>query len=124
MKCLKNSKNTENNNTLEQENNATIFYRIPHAGVQGETLTENLVTKLKRHIDKRFKLRNIYYMKKLSHYCNTKDKVPEYLKSHIVYEFCCPACNNKYIGKTDQNCGTRFDKYGDLEKKSLVYNLL
>ena len=42
----------------------------------------------KQHIDKLFKLRNIYQTKDLSYYyCNTKQKVPEYLKSHIVYKF-------------------------------------
>ena len=28
--------------------------------------------------------------------------MPEYVKSHIVHEFCCPACNSKYIGKTSK----------------------
>ena len=37
--------------------------------------------------------------------------MPEYLKSHIAYEFCCPACNNKYIGKTDQNFSTRVQEH-------------
>ena len=101
IKHLENRKNTKNNYTLEQENIATIFCRIPYAGAQGETLIKNLVRKLKGHIDKPFKSRNIYRTKKLSYYCNIKDKVPEYLKSHIVHEFCCPACNIKYIGKTD-----------------------
>ena len=76
-----------------------FFCRIPYVGVKGETLIKNLVRKLKRHIDKPFKLRNIYRTKKLSYYCHTKDKVPEYLKSQKVYEFCCPACNIKYIEK-------------------------
>ena len=35
----------------------------------------------------------------LSYYCNAKDKVPENLKSLIVYEYCCPVSNNIYIGK-------------------------
>ena len=101
IKRLENWKNMKNNDTLEQENIATVFCRIPYAGVQGERLIKNLVRKLKSHIEKLFKLRNIYRTKKLSYYCNRKNKVPEYLKSHIVYEFCCPPCNNKYIGKTD-----------------------
>ena len=46
-------------------------------------------------------------MRKLSYYYNTEDKLPEYPKSHIVYEYCCPACNNKYIGKTNRKFGTR-----------------
>ena len=77
--------------------------------------------KRKRHIDETFKLRNIYCTKKL-HYYYTKDKVPEYLKSHIVYELCCPACNSKYIGKTDQNFSTHIQEHSGSDKKSPVYN--
>ena len=102
IKRLENRKNTKNTDTLEQENIVAISCRTPYEGVQGETLIKNRVRKLKRHIDEPFKLRNIYCMKKLSYYCNTKDTVPEYLKSHMVYEFCCPACNSKYIGKIDR----------------------
>ena len=90
---MKVQKNTKNTDTLEQENIATIFCRIPYAGVEREKLITNLVRKLKRHIDETFKLKNIDCWKKLNYSC-----VPEYLKSQIKYEF-CPACN-KYIGKT------------------------
>ena len=76
-------------------------------------------SKNSRHIDEPFKLRNIYCTKKLSYYCNTKDKVPEYLKYHLVYEFC-----SKYIGKTDQNFGTCLQEHSGSEKKSLVSNHL
>ena len=41
-----------------------------------------------------------------------------------MYKFCCPACNNKYIGKTDQNFGTRVQEHCSLDKKSPVYNHL
>ena len=41
--------------------------------------------------------------------------MPEYLKSHIVYEFYCPACNNTCIGKTDQNFGTRVQEHSNLD---------
>ena len=49
IKRLENRKNTKNNYTLEQENIATIFCKIPYTGVQGETLIKNLIRKLKRH---------------------------------------------------------------------------
>ena len=81
------------------------------------TKRKTLVRNLKRHMDEPFKLRNIYCTKKLSYYCNTKDKVPD-------YQCCCPACNSKYIGKTDQNFDTRVQKHSGLDKKSLVYNHL
>ena len=41
-----------------------------------------------------------------------------------MYEFCCPACNSKYIGKTDWNFGTRVQEHGGLDKTLLVYNHL
>ena len=50
--------------------------------------------------------------------------MPEYLKSHIVCEFCCPACNSKYTGKTDQNFLTCVQEHSGLDKKSPVYNHL
>ena len=117
IKRLENKKNTKNTHTLEQENIATVFCRIPYAGVQGEELIKNLVKKLKRHIDEPFILRNIYRTKKLGYYCNTKDKVPEYLKPHIVYEFCCLACNSKYIGETSRNFGTHIQQHNVQTKR-------
>ena len=47
--------------------------------------------------------------------------MPEYLKSHIAYEFCCPS---KYIAKTDPNYGTSVQEHSGSDKKSQVYNHL
>ena len=84
IKRLENRKSTKNNDTLEQENIVKIFCRIPFARVQGETLIKNLVRNLKSHVGKTLKLRNIYRTKKLSCYCNAKDKVPEYLNTKYL----------------------------------------
>ena len=56
--------------------------------------------------------------------CNTKDWIPDYLKSHVIYEFSCPACNAGYIGKTDRNLGTRIKEHCGLDKNSPVFNHL
>ena len=104
-------KNTKKHNTLKQQDITTIFCRTLYVWIQGETMIKNLVSQLKRHLHKPFKLKNIYRMKKMSYYCNKKDKVPKYLKSHIGYEFFCPACNNTYIGKTDWNFDTCVQKH-------------
>ena len=60
----------------------------------------------------------------LHNYFNAKDKVPEYLKSQIVYIFYCTVCNSKYIGKTNRNFSTCVQQYSGSDKKSLVYNQL
>ena len=50
--------------------------------------------------------------------------VPDYLKSHVVYEFSCNACNAGYIGKTGWNLGTWIKEHGGLDKNSRVFNHL
>ena len=87
--------------TKIKENLPVIFSRTPYAGAQGDRLVKNLTKKLKQIISQPFILKNIYKTTKMSYYCNTKDIIPDYLKCHVVYEFCCPACNAGYIGKTD-----------------------
>ena len=44
IKHLENRKNTENTDTLKQENIATTFWRIPYAGVEREKLLEKIFT--------------------------------------------------------------------------------
>ena len=58
------------------------------------------------------------------YYCNTKDRIPDCLKSYIVYGFCCPACNAGYVDKTDRNLGTRIKQHCRLDKHSPTFNHL
>ena len=78
-----------------------MFCRIPYAGAQGDKLLKNLTKKLKLIISKPFTLANINKTTKMNYHCNTMDRIPDYLKSHVIYEFSCPACNTVYVGKTD-----------------------
>ena len=105
--------------TKIKENLPVIFWRTPYAGAQGDRLVKNLTKKLKLFI-----LKNIHKTTKMSYYCNTKGRIPDYLKSHIVYEFCCPACNAGYIGKTDWNLGTQTKEHCGLDENSPIFNQL
>ena len=93
-------------------------------GAQGDRLGKNLTKKLKRILFQPFILKNTYKTTKMRYYCNTKDIIPNYLKSHVVCEFCCPACNAGYIGKTDQNLGTWMKEQRGLGKNSAIFNHL
>lgn len=33
------------------------------------------------------------------------------MKSHVAYQFCCPGCNWKYIGKTERNLRVRLEEH-------------
>ena len=71
-----------------------------------------------------FILKSICKTTKVSDFCNTKDRIPHYLKSHVVYDFFCPACNAGYIGNTDRNLGTRIKEHCGLDKNSPIFSHL
>ena len=45
-------------------------------------------------------------------FCNTKDSISAEQKSNVIYGITCPACFQKYVGKTDRNLITRLDEHG------------
>ena len=60
----------------------------------------------------------------MSYYYNRKDRIPDYLKCHIVDEFWRPACNAGYIGETEWNLDTRRKECCMLGKNSPIFNHL
>ena len=64
----------------------------------------------------------IIKIKRTFYFCNKKDKILDYSKSHVVHEFCSPAYNASYIGKTDRNLGTWIKDHCWLDKDSLIFN--
>ena len=45
--------------------------------------------------------------KRLSHFFPFKDRLPEGLRSHVVYSFSCQCCNALYVGQTAHHSHTR-----------------
>ena len=44
----------------------------------------------------------MYDTKKFAFFGFSKDHVPVNFQSHVIYQFECPGCKAKYIGKTDR----------------------
>ena len=55
--------------------------------------------------------------------CLKKDKIPNTLRSNLVYEFTCPGCNSSYIGKTERNLAIRLSEHSDTQKSSISKHL-
>ena len=115
-------KRQQKNDDQDKENLLVIFCRIAYAGAQGDRLGKNMTKKLKRILFQPFILKNTYKTTKMRYYCNTKDVIPDYLKSHVVYEFCCLACNAGYVGKTNKTLGTWIKEQYGLGKNSAIFN--
>ena len=65
----------------------------------------------------------IYDTKKISFYCNFKDKVPHEQRNNIVYRIRCPGCGGKYIGKTERCLISRMNEHGTRDTEPMFKHL-
>ena len=65
----------------------------------------------------------VYNSAKLSQYFNMKDPVPQKYKRDLVYKCTCPqiACNESYIGETENRFEERIIDHNKRDKKSHIY---
>ena len=55
---------------------------------------------------------------------STKDKIPSFLKSMVVYKFVCASCNACYVGETARHLPTRIKEHLKTDKKLHIYQHL
>ena len=75
------------------------YFKLPYVGFFLDTHNKikGIVKKLcKDHVS--FNLVFIPY--KIGYMFSTKDKIPSFLKSMVVYKFVCASCNACYVGET------------------------
>ena len=116
--CLKsNSTITPSSNSIEKNDIPEIIFHLPYAGKVGEQLLKRCLKKVKRCLNSNVKLRVLYDTKKMSFYCNIKDKVPHDQRNQVIYKIKCPGCNRCYIGKTERCLITRITEHGTKESE-------
>ena len=101
-----------NDNINNKDDRKVIWINLPYLRKKGEQLTNSLIRKLKRSFKENIKFKTVYKTNKLSMFCNTKDSISAEQKSNVIYGITCPACFQKYVGKTDRNLITRLDEHG------------
>ena len=89
----------------------------------GNNLPNVFFSKLKRCSKEEVNFILMCDTKKLSFFCSNKDPVPENLCAHVIYEFQCPGCKAKYIGKTDRCLGLRPDEHSHAETPAIGKHL-
>ena len=57
----------------------------------------------------------------MSFFTSNKDKIPFLSNSYILYEYKCPGCAKKYIGKTQTTLFNRTQKHGWEQKDSAIF---
>ena len=101
-----------------------IHFRIPYAGIKGEQLIKSCVRRMKRFVKRNVKFVIMYDTKKLSFFCNTKDRVPGLQRHNLVYKITCPGCGRNYVGKTDVCLETRLKQHGSKSDQPMYQHFM
>ena len=79
-------------------------------------VVQDKIAKLCLNLCKDTNIKLVFSSKKISSFFSTKDKIPSYLRSHVVYHFKCASCNACYVGQTCQHYDVRVHEH--LNKQS------
>ena len=104
-----------------KENETEIFFRLRYAGSKGEQLVKHCLKKTRRCLKINVTFVVIHDTKKISFYCNVKDKVPYEQRNNIIYRISCPDCCGKYIGKTERRFVSRMNEHGTIIAKFAIF---
>ena len=81
------------------------------------------ISKLQKCSKKELKFILMYDTKKVAFFCSNKDLVPVSLQSYVIYQFECPGCKAKYIGKTDRCIELRLNGHSDFRTSEVGKHL-
>ena len=95
LNCLKSNSAIRSSNNVKWNRIPEINFRLPYARKVGEKLLKRCLKKVKHYLNSNVKFRVLYNTKKISFYCNIKDKVPGDPRNHVIYKIKCPGCNNQ-----------------------------
>ena len=107
----------------ETEDTSKIWFRVPYIGPIGEKFAKQCIAKVHRYCKKDLKFILMYNTKKISFFCGNKDPVPKNIQSHVIYQFECPGCKAKYIGKTDRCLELRLNEHSDFHTSTVGKHL-
>ena len=116
LHCMKSNLTIlSSNNSIEKNDIPEIIFCLPYDRKVGEQLLKCCLKKVEHCLNSNVKFRVLYNTKKMSFYCNIKDKAPSDQRNHVIYKIKCSDCNSCYIGKTEICLITRITKHGTKE---------
>ena len=88
-----------------------LYIVLPFLGKSSSLLKTRLIKSLQKQV-KFCKVKVIFKTtNRLKHFFRFKDKIPETLRSSLIYKFTCGSCNASYIGKTFRHMKVRVSEH-------------
>ena len=117
-----NKKQNPGNNTEPSENISSRYFKLPFVGSYSQ-IAQNKIRALIKKCCKPIEAKLVFSSFKLQDVFSTKDKLPLFKKSSVVYKFTC-ACKATYIGETSRRLNTRIIEHLGKDKNALVFKHL
>ena len=86
-------------------------------------LIKSAVKKLRRNFKENVTIITRFNDTKVSMFCSNKEKLKFEQKSILIYEFTCPGCPKKYIGKTDRWLSIRLNEHATCDDQPIHQHL-
>ena len=94
---------------------------LPYLGKESEQIIRRTKKRLSRTFKEKVRINVFFQSTKISFFTSNKDRIPLLSNSCVVYEYKCPGCTEKYIGKTESTLFNRTGEHGWSQKDSAVY---
>ena len=91
----------------QMEDEKVVFWKLPYMGESKDILRK--IRSLNRNLD--YQIRPIFESFKTANMFNTKDVIPNLLRSSVIYQYSCDKCQNLYIGRTSRHLGKRIREH-------------
>ena len=76
------------------------YTKLPHIGGFTKLARVKVTKLLTKFCKKIINIKLVFNTPKVKDYFTSKDKMPQCVKSYVVYKFVCTRCNSCYVGRT------------------------
>lgn len=111
----------QQNDNDQEEDCIKLSLSLPYIGNESEQVVKRCKKKLARLLKEKVRINVFFKSTKLCFFTSNKDKVPLMSNSFVIYEYTCPGCGEKYIGKTESTLYNRTQEHAWSQKDSAVY---
>ena len=114
---------SSNQNQLKDTSDVHYF-KLPYIGYLSHHIKNKLSKLFKEFCKENFNIKLVFDSFKVKNYFSYKDRIPDDLKSFLVYKFTCAGCSSSYIAETSRHFKTRIEEHIKKDKKSHIFKHL
>ena len=112
-------------NQNQLKNTSDVYYfKLPYIGNLSHHIKNKLSKLCKEFCKENFNINLVFNSFKVKNYFSYKDRIPDDLKSFLVYKFTCAGCSSSYIGEYCRHFKTRIEDHIKKGNKSHIFKHL